>query len=139
VQPVWKLYGVGSVGGQALIGIPAVLRLRSDPMLASVSRIWSFETGFTPAPTSEQGPAIIYAEIWPGLVPDPLDPSIAIRDQAQVRAVVRWLAHLDTSNRLGALFVAPPDLPPEALARCQTEEGWILGSGLNAEQILPAS
>ncbi|HEY7347501.1 MAG TPA: hypothetical protein VH599_04225 [Ktedonobacterales bacterium] len=131
IQPTWKLYGVGSVGGQALVGIPAISRLRSDPALESVSHIWPLETGFTPAPTSDRGPAIIFAEIWPGLVPDPLDPHIAIRDQAQVRAAVRWLAHLDTTNQLGVLFAKPAYLSSEALARCVTEEGWILGSGLS--------
>jgi hypothetical protein len=131
VQPVWKLYGTGSAGGQALVGIPALCRLRSDPALAAVSRVWPFETGFTPALTTEQGPAIILAEIWPGLVPGPLDPGIAIRDQAQVRAVSQWLADLDAAQQLGALFAAPRDLSPEALEHCLTEEGWILGSGLS--------
>ncbi len=132
VQPVWKLYGIGSVGGQALVGIPAICRLRDDPALAAISRVWPFETGFTGAinraPTTlEQGPSIIYAEIWPGIVPNPLDPTITIHDQAQVRAVVRWLAELDTLGRLSTLFAAPPGLSKEALATCVEEEGWILG------------
>lgn len=131
VQPVWKLYGTGSVGGQTLVGIPALYRLRSDPALASISRVWPFETGFTSTPTAEQGPAIICAEIWPGLVPMLLDSSSAIRDQAQVRAAAQWLADLDTAQQLGALFATPSDLSPEALERCLTEEGWILGSSLS--------
>lgn len=129
VQPVWKLYGTGSVGGQALVGIPALCRLRSDPALAAIGRVWPFETGFIAAPTTEQGAAIIFAEIWPGLVPGPLDPDTAIRDQAQVRAVAQWLAGLDAAQQLGALFAAPRDLSAEALERCLREEGWILGSG----------
>src|SRR5258706_4839055 len=35
-QPVWKLYGNGSVGSQALTGIPRVRSLRDDPDLAAV-------------------------------------------------------------------------------------------------------
>jgi hypothetical protein len=129
VQPVWKLYGTGSAGGQALVGIPALSRLRDDPALAAVSRVWPFETGFTTAPTPAQGPAIIHAEIWPGLVPGPLDPTIAIRDQAQVQAVVRWLAGLDSAGQLGKLFGPPGHLSREASTMCVQEEGWILGAG----------
>ena len=95
VQPVWKLLGSGSVGGQTLLGIPALCRLRADPALAAVSRVWPFETGFTTTPAPPDGPCIVHAEIWPGLGPDPLDPALTIRDQAQVRAVVRWLAGLE--------------------------------------------
>lgn len=128
-QPVWKLYGSGSVGGQTLLGIPAVCRLRDDPELAAISRIWPFETGFTPAPTPAAGSSILHVEIYPGLVTESLDPALAIRDQAQVRAVARWLCDLDAAGRLGALFAAPPDLSAEALAVCVQEEGWILGAG----------
>ena len=135
VQPVWKLYGNGSVGSQSLVGIPAICRLRDDPALARISRVWPFETGFTSAPTSNKGPSIVHVEIWPGVVRDSLDPTIAIRDQAQVRAVVRWLADLDTAGRLGMLFAAPADLSEEALTICIEEEGWILGGGLRNESI----
>jgi hypothetical protein len=130
VQPVWKLLGSGSVGGQTLLGIPAICRLRDDPALAAVSQVWPFETGFTASPTPPDGPCIVHAEIWPGLAPGPLDPALTIRDQAQVRAVVRWLAALDATGRLGPLFAAPAHLSPPALAVCVAEEGWMLGAGL---------
>ncbi len=129
VQPVWKLAGSGSVGGQTLLGIPAVCRLRDDPALAAISRVWPFETGFTPVPTPAAGPWILHAEIYPGLAAEPLDPALTIRDQAQARAMARWLCDLDTAGRLGALFAAPPDLSEEALHICVQEEGWILGAG----------
>ena len=127
-QPCWKLLGTGSVGGQALLGIPRVAAWRADPALAAVSRVWPFETGFTPTPTATLGPAVIHAEIWPGIVPDSLDPSVPIRDQAQVRAVVRWLAAHDAAGTLGRLFAPPADLSPAALAACCAEEGWLLGA-----------
>jgi len=127
-QPCWKLLGTGSVGGQALVGIPRVAAWRADPALAAVSRVWPFETGFTALPTIGRGPAIIHAEIWPGVVPDPLDPTVPIRDQAQVRAVVRWLAAHDAVGTLGRLFDLPPDLTPAATAACLAEEGWLLGA-----------
>lgn len=129
VQPIWKLIGSGSVGGQSLVGIPTVCRLRDDPELAAVSRVWPFETGFTPTPTPDQGPCVLHVEIWPGIVSDHLDPGIAIRDQAQVRAVVHWLTSLDNDGQLSALFATPEDLSAEALTACIKEEGWILGGG----------
>src|SRR5215211_8828111 len=46
VQPTWKLWGNGTVGSQALVGIPVVARLRDDPELRNISRVWPFETGF---------------------------------------------------------------------------------------------
>jgi hypothetical protein len=129
-QPVWKLYGSGSVGGQTLLGIPAVCRLRDDPEFAALSRVWPFETGFTPTPLSGQRPGIVYAEIYPALVAHRLDPALPIRDQAQVRAMVRWLADLDAEHLLSRLFMAPNRLSASALTVCVTEEGWVLGAGL---------
>jgi len=132
---VWQLFGAGSVGGQCIVGIPVVCRLRDDPVLASLSRVWPFETGFTTSPTPEKGPFVLHVEIWPGIksVKDDtkeilrLDPSVWIPDQAQVRAVVSWLSRLDEEGQLGTLFDIPPSLPPEALKACLDEEGWIIG------------
>lgn len=128
VQEVWKLYGAGSVGGQALVGIPVVRGLREDPTFRKFSRVWPFETGFTLEPTPDEGPFILHAEIFPGNVPDPIDADVAVRDQAQVRAVVRWLSRLDEAGELAQLFVAPSNLSAEALDLCAKEEGWIIGS-----------
>jgi hypothetical protein len=127
-QPAWKLLGQGSVGGQALLGIPYVRALRDDPVLAPASRVWPFETGFTPAPTPPHAPAIVHAEIWPGIVPGPLDPAIPIRDEAQVCAVAGWLAAQDAAGTLGALFAPPRGLAAADLTVCQAEEGWLLGA-----------
>jgi hypothetical protein len=126
VQEVWKLYGAGSVGGQALVGIPVVRRLRYDPRFNAFSRVWPFETGFTQEPAPDKGPFILHAEIFPGNVPRVLDPGIP--DQAQVRAVVCWLSRLDAAGQLSTLFATPDDLTQEELRVCTEEEGWIIGS-----------
>ncbi len=128
VQPVWKLLGAGSVGSQALLGIPVVKRLRDDPALAENSRVWPFETGFTATPTPSSGPSVVHAEIWPGVVNDRLDPAHPIRDQAQVHAYVMWLAELDRRDQLGALFANGGDRSKEGNRRCIEEEGSILGA-----------
>jgi precorrin-8X/cobalt-precorrin-8 methylmutase len=132
-QPVWKLLGSGSVGGQTLLGIPAVCGLRDDPEFAAISRVWPFETGFTAHPTPNDGSCILHAEIYPALVSRWLDPTLPIRDQAQVRAMVRWLAHLDAAGLLNSLFAPPEALSAAACATCIEEEGWMLGAGLSRQ------
>jgi len=127
LQPAWKLYGTASVGGQILVGIPYVRQLRGDPALAAISRVWPFETGFSSAPAPERGPFILFVEIWPGIVAHLLDPTVTIRDQAQVRAVAQWFADLDAAGRFGALFALAGDLSPEVVEMCVLEEGWVLG------------
>ena len=128
VQPGWKLMGIGSVGSQSLLGIPVVNRLLDDPVLAAVSYVWPFETGFTTQSLPQARPLIVYAEIWPGIVQNQLDPAITIRDQAQVKAVVDWVANLDQQHQLSPLFETPSNLSEEAIKAAIKEEGWILGA-----------
>ncbi|KKQ36859.1 MAG: Precorrin-8X methylmutase [Candidatus Woesebacteria bacterium GW2011_GWA1_37_7] len=103
IQPIWKLAGPASVGGQCLVGIPIVCQLRDDEELSRYSKVWPFETGFTKDPVGK-GPCILHCEIWPGNIPLELDKKIEIRDQAQVKAVVSWLSWLDDKNQLGIPF-----------------------------------
>lgn len=117
----WKLFTPGSVGSQALVGIPVLERLRADPDLAAVSTVWPFETGFTPP----AGPAIVHAEIWPGAV----DVDMAlhpIKDAAQVLSLAAFFAGLDDDGTLATLFGEPRALG--AASACVNEEGWILGA-----------
>jgi hypothetical protein len=136
-QPTWKLMGIGSVGSQCLLGVPIVSRLRRDPRLEDVSRVWPFETCLTDSPGPAGGPFVLHAEIWPGILRShPAAASWApagrgqpeiIKDEAQVRSVVRWLSSADGSGCLGKLLAAPTRLPPGARHHVLAEEGWILG------------
>lgn len=108
VQSAWKLYGAGSVGSQALLGIPRIASLRDDPALAPLSAVWPFE------PTREA--QVVHVEIWPGLV-DPTDHPI--RDAGQVEALVAHWARVDEAGSLGPMFEVPG-------SAC-IEEGWIFG------------
>jgi hypothetical protein len=129
VQSAWKLFTTGSVGSQALVGIPRVAALRCDPRLAPVSRVWPFETGFTEHPAPRRGPRIVHAEIWPGIIPIASDlRAVEPRDRAQVLGLARHLARLDAAATLGRLFDCPAGLPGETVAACVDEEGWILGA-----------
>jgi len=127
VQEAWKLSGAGSVGSQSLMGIPRVLSLRDDGRLACTSSVWPFETGFTERPTSEAGPSILHAEIWPGIAT--VDVTLhAVKDAAQVLSLIRHLAELDEMGRLGRLFSRPNNLSNDQIRACLAEEGWILGA-----------
>lgn len=132
VQESWKLAYAGSVGSQALLGIPRVRALRDDEALAPVSRVWPFETGLTGDPAGGVRPAVVHAEIWPGVVPAAevqaeVEATTAIRDQAQVRLMCSRIRRLDLSGELRDLFALPGlgDDMREVVAR---EEGWILGA-----------
>ena len=111
-----------------MLGIPAVARLRDDPAFRAISRVWPFETGFGLIPVPAGNPYILHIEIWPGVVNGKLDPAVKIKDQAQVRAMVDWLAELDARDELLQLIDRPACLADEALAQVLTEEGWIFGA-----------
>ena len=115
-ETVWKLWGAGSVGSQTLMGIPVVYRLRHDPRLEAVSRVWPFELVVPELPEGQT--AVVHAEIWPSLDALPNEAG-SVKDQAQVLALAQGLRHRDRTGTLAAMFVVPPS--------ATTEEGWILG------------
>lgn len=120
----WQLYGAGSVGGQALVGIPWLRRLVVAPDLAPRSEVWPFTTGLVADPTGGRDDVIVHAEIWPGIIE--LDPSLhPVRDAAQVLGLCRHLAELDRAGLLGGLLA--PAVPEEHATAVVTQEGWILG------------
>ncbi len=110
-QEVWKLIGAGSVGSQALMGIPVLERLRHRLKAA----VWPFE---------EIGQGHVIAEIFPSVLePHTNEP---VRDAGQVRAMVEALEAIDQAGHLGAFLEAPSGMP-EAVRR---EEACILGMGI---------
>ncbi len=120
-QPVWKLAYAGSVGSQALLGIPVLHRLRWDAQLRDVSFVWPFEVT---VPSLLPGtPGIVHAEIWPSAIPFDHEPG-GCADERQVRAVVRQWQDQDRGGTLAGVFADVPD--EEEIRR---EEGWILGIG----------
>jgi hypothetical protein len=132
-QETWKLYGAGSVGGQALVGIPRVYDVRHHAQLSRCSQVWPFETGFTATPAPPKGAFVLHAEIWPGVIADQTKQlltadSSLIRDQAQVRALCQWAEALDDAGRLGRFFDHPPGLTAQQIQRCIQQEGWVLGA-----------
>jgi hypothetical protein len=102
---IWKLYYNGSVGGQALLGIPAVRRLKLAR--GEAVRIWPFETGFRPLNEGDlEGVEAVVAEVYPSLLKAEVAPG-EVKDLVQVRTTAEHFARLDEANKLGALFGPP--------------------------------
>lgn len=112
-QPVWKLYTTGSVGGQALMGLPVIHRLSNLPGVA----VWPFDAPDAP---------VVLAEVYPSLLADKVALAGGIKDEAQVRLLARALWRLSSQGQLAPLFATPP-------APVTTEEGWVLGAGFQVE------
>ncbi len=118
---VWQLCGAGSVGSQALLGLPVLHRLLNAPALARRSRLWPFETRW-----DKRLDGIVLAESWPSLF------SLAgqrhkIKDARQVAAVRDALLAADRGGRLGEYLARPAGLSAAENRICLEEEGWILG------------
>ena len=113
-QPVWKLYTTGSVGGQALTGLPLIARLAARPGCS----VWPFD-----AATGD----LVLAEVYPSLLADAVGAEGgAVKDEVQVRLLARALFRLAQTGGLAALLHDIPDWPG------RQEEGWILGVGHEA-------
>jgi hypothetical protein len=128
MQPIWKLYGNGSVGSQALLGIPHLAALRNDPALAPVSSVWPFETGLRRLPSRNcRDWLVLHAEVYPSLVA--LETTGEVKDRAQVRTLAAHFAALDDAGQLSDLFAGRDSLPQPDRERIESEEGWTLGVG----------
>ena len=135
-QPVWKLSGAGSVGGQALTGIPVLDSLRHDQLVESC-RVWPFETGLRPLAGDDTGRRVVLAEIYPSLV-TPVSAHETVKDALQVQAIAGHLARLDEEGALAAMFAGSPELGDDERRHVEQEEGWILGvdrPGMKAEGV----
>ena len=106
-----------TVGGQMMMGLPTLNRLRRMGDVA----VWPFEPW--------EDAAVVLAEIWPGVIEGAVRAEIAIggsdaiRDSVQVRLLADALAGLEAAE----LTTHMADIAPEA-----AEEAWILGAGLTA-------
>jgi precorrin-8X/cobalt-precorrin-8 methylmutase len=125
-QTAWKLLGVGSVGSQALTGIPVVRRLRDDPEIAPHAEVWPFETGLRRLADDGRRPRFVFAEIYPSLIKH-VSENGEVKDSAQVRSLARYFAALDSRGELAELFAGDPRLGDAERIAVEQEEGWVLG------------
>ncbi|ETX30521.1 hypothetical protein [Roseivivax isoporae] len=111
-QPCWKLYTTGSVGSQALLGLPVLSRLRRR-----------YGADLSVAPFEPPDRPLVLAEAFPSLIASTVaalaEPG-EVRDRTQVRVLARALWRLE-AGRLDAM-----------LREGDREEGWILGHGHEA-------
>ncbi len=103
----WQLAGAGAVGGQVIMGLPMLSRLRRA--FGVDLCVWPFE-----APDAQ----IVLAETYFSLLPDLVaaDPH-TIRDASQTSLFAR------------AFSALPPDQMARLMAVDATPEGWVLGAG----------
>jgi hypothetical protein len=136
MQPIWKLFQNGSVGSQALLGIPYLAALRDDAVLSPVSRVWPFETGLGALPSRpKRDYLIVHAEIYPSLLP--IQPANGeVKDAVQVRTMADHFAARDDAGELSTLFAGPAYFTPKDRERIEQEEGWTLGV-LSGQQVQP--
>ncbi len=125
-QPCWKLAYTGSVGSQALLGIPVQRALRDDSRLRDQTLVWPFETGLRPPPEGDW--RVVLAEVYPSLAPIALGHG-PVKDARQVTATCRLLARRDEAGQLAVDLAGPPELDSRARKIVEREEGWLLGAG----------
>ena len=124
---IWKTYYNGSVGGQAIMGIPVVRRLKDAR--ADAAKVWPFETGFKALTEADlDGVDVVFAEVYPSLIKGAALPG-EVRDQTQVRTTAEHFAKLDEANKLGEVFAPPKGTAADTILDAEREEGWILGAG----------
>lgn len=128
LQPksVWQMHGAGAVGGQTLVGIPAVRRLLES--LGPSAAVWPFGTGWRALTPDDVEPlSALVVEVWPSMH-ETKPQSGEFKDQAQVRSTAEALARMDEAGDLAKAFAPPKDATPELIAQVEQEEGWILGA-----------
>jgi hypothetical protein len=124
-KTVWQIFGNGTVGSQAIVGIAAAKRLVDE--LGERAAVWPFTTGWR-ALTAEDVRTVdaVVVEIYPSTFPAKPEPG-EVLDQAQVRAAAEHFAKLDEAGKLGAAFTAAKGADEAAVSAVEREEGWILG------------
>ena len=125
-SPVWKLYYQGSVGGQAILGIPMVRRLKLAR--GEAMKVWPFETGWKALTEADlAGVDVVAAEVYPSLLEIKPLPG-ETKDLAQVRTTAEHFARLDEAGRLGAVFGPSKGVAADVVVDAEREEGWVLGA-----------
>ena len=126
-KTLWQLAYAGSVGSQALLGLPALARLSRSPALAGRVSVWPLDGGLR-----LPGEPVVLAELYPSLLRAGVtrlrEPG-EILDRAQVRVNALAYSRLDARGGLAPLFDGAPSLTAEERRIVEHEEAWVLGLG----------
>ncbi|WP_050604227.1 gephyrin-like molybdotransferase Glp [Ruegeria sp. 6PALISEP08] len=109
----WQMAGAGAVGGQVMMGLPVLNRLRHR--FAGQVAVWPFQP---------QGTPVAFVEIWPSLTLG-APPAGRIKDAWQVEQVTLTLSRLSEQELKAQMKVSA------------AEEGWILGVAQDKPNIAP--
>ena len=126
-KTLWQLAYAGSVGSQALLGLPALARLSRGPALAGRVSVWPLDAGLR-LPDEP----VVLAELYPSLlrtVVARLRAPGEILDRAQVRVNALAYSCLDARAGLAPLFEGAPSLTAQERRVVENEEAWMLGLG----------
>ncbi len=126
-KTLWQLAYAGSVGSQALLGLPALARLSRGPALAGRVSVWPLDAGLR-LPDEP----VVLAELYPSLlrtVVARLRAPGEILDRAQVRVNALAYSCLDARAGLAPLFEGAPSLTAQERRVVENEEAWVLGLG----------
>jgi hypothetical protein len=124
-KTVWQVFGNGTVGSQAIVGIPAAKRLLEE--LGPKGGVWPFTTGWRALSAEDVKPLdALIVEIYPSTFPAKPEAGEVV-DQAQVRAAAEHFAKLDEAGKLGPVFAVTKGVDEAAAGAVEREEGWILG------------
>ncbi len=124
---IWKLYYNGSVGSQAILGIPVVRRLKLAR--GEAMKVWPFETGFKTLTEEDlEGVDVLATEVYPSMFKLNALPG-EVKDLSQVRTTAEHFARLDEAGNLGAVFDPTKSMTADAISVAEHEEGWTLGAG----------
>ncbi len=126
VKPIWQIFGNGTVGSQAIVGIPAVGRLKTAR--GDALKVWPFETGYKTLTAADlENVDVVATEVYPSMVKaEPLPGDV--KDLAQVRALCQHFAKLDEAGKLAPAFGPTKGMAADAVLDAEREEGWILGA-----------
>lgn len=113
----WRISGIGSVGGQMLVGIPHLFALRKK--FAGKICLWPFETGFS----ANFQRRIVVAEIYPRTLGKSDEGKV--NDEREVRGACDFFWERDKAGKLPELFDPKMDSDRKRIAI--REEGWMLG------------
>ncbi|ATQ42442.1 cobalamin biosynthesis protein CbiG [Caulobacter mirabilis] len=124
-KSVWQVFGNGTVGSQAIVGIPRVKALADE--MGDKARAWPFQTGWKTLTEADlAGVEAVFAEVYPALGDVRPEPG-EIADRAQVRALCEHFLRLDEAGKLGLEFGPKGETTDAERGVVETEEGWILG------------
>ena len=124
-KTVWQVFGNGTVGSQAIVGIPRAKALADE--FGDKAKVWPFQTGWKALKEADlEGLEAVIAEVYPALVEVKPEPG-EVPDRAQVRALCEHFLRLDEAGKLGAEFGPKGEVAEADVAAVEREEGWILG------------